>query len=115
MTRRELPSSLSSRCCSVPAVSGPKQKRPPRPGIAEPHSRSRPHSPLAPGSIPYIRTTRIKILLLVVASVAALTLGGCADQSLITDEEYRAVKGPAPNSPDPMAHIPQQSNRPPGY
>jgi outer membrane lipoprotein SlyB len=57
----------------------------------------------------------MKIFLVLVASVAALALGGCADQSLISDEEYKAVKGPAPNSPDPMGHIPQPSDRPPGF
>jgi hypothetical protein len=57
----------------------------------------------------------MKIFLLLAVSIAALTLGGCADQSLISDEEYKAVKGPAPNSPDPMAHIPQTSNRPRGF
>jgi hypothetical protein len=57
----------------------------------------------------------MKIFLVLVASIAALALGGCADQSLISDEEYKAAKGPAPNSPDPMANIPQQSNRPPGF
>jgi hypothetical protein len=57
----------------------------------------------------------MKIFLLLAVSIAALTLGGCADQSLISDEEYKAVKGPAPNSPDPMAHIPQTSNRPTGF
>jgi outer membrane lipoprotein SlyB len=57
----------------------------------------------------------MKIFLVLVASVAALALGGCADQSLISDEEYKAVKGPAPNSPDPMGYIPQTSNRPPGF
>jgi hypothetical protein len=57
----------------------------------------------------------MKIFLLLVVSVAALALGGCADQSLVSDEEYRAVKGPAPNSPDPMNVIPQTSNRPAGF
>jgi hypothetical protein len=56
-------------------------------------------------------------LILTLASLwcTILLFGGCADQSLVTDEEYARYKGPAPNSPDPMAHIPQSSNRPPGY
>lgn len=60
----------------------------------------------------------MKIFLLLIASVFALALGGCAEQSLLTDEEYRAVKGPAPNSPDPMGYVPQSqatSSRPPGF
>ncbi len=57
----------------------------------------------------------MKIFLVLVASVAALVLGGCADQSLISDEEYKATKGPAPNSPDPMQHIPVPSDRPAGF
>jgi hypothetical protein len=48
-------------------------------------------------------------------SVFALLLGGCADQPLLSDEEYNATHGPAPFSPDPTAHIPQQSGRPGGY
>jgi hypothetical protein len=45
----------------------------------------------------------------------ALLLGSCSDQSLLTDEDYYKYKGPAPFSPDPMQHIPVQSDRPPGY
>ncbi len=44
-----------------------------------------------------------------------LLLGGCADRSLVSDEEYNANKGPAPYSPDPIGYIPQPSNRPPGF
>jgi hypothetical protein len=57
----------------------------------------------------------MKILLFLVVSVVGLTLGGCADQSLISDDEYKAMKGPAPFSPDPMQHIPVPSDRPAGY
>jgi hypothetical protein len=46
---------------------------------------------------------------------ATLLLGGCADRSLMSDEEYEANKRPAPNSPDPMGYIPQTSTRPPGF
>ena len=45
----------------------------------------------------------------------ALLLGGCADNSLITDEEYARMRAPAAFSPDPMQHIPEQSDRPTGY
>jgi hypothetical protein len=45
-----------------------------------------------------------------------LWLTGCSDQSLLTDEEYKSIKGPAPYSPDPMQHIPvSQNERPSGY
>ena len=57
----------------------------------------------------------MKIFILLAASVVALALGGCADQSLVSDEDYKAMKGPAPFSPDPMQHIPQPSDRPAGY
>jgi hypothetical protein len=45
---------------------------------------------------------------IIIASIAcALLLGGCADQSLITDEEYARHKGPAPFSPDFSSVLPQ--------
>jgi hypothetical protein len=43
-----------------------------------------------------------------------LLFTGCASQSLLTDEEYNAYRGPAPNSPDPMMHIPVAPDRPSG-
>jgi hypothetical protein len=45
----------------------------------------------------------MKFAIIFASICAALLLGGCADQSLITDEEYRAIKGPAAFSPDPAA------------
>jgi len=57
----------------------------------------------------------MKIFILLAAFVVALVFGGCADQSLVSDEDYKAMKGPAPFSPDPMQHIPVQSDRPAGY
>jgi hypothetical protein len=39
--------------------------------------------------------------------VLALFLGACADQPLISDEDYKASHGPAPNSPDPSSHVSQ--------
>jgi len=42
----------------------------------------------------------MKIALLLVLLSGALVLGGCADTSLISDEEYQASKGPAPHAPD---------------
>ena len=57
----------------------------------------------------------MKIFILLAAFVVALVFGGCADQSLVSDEDYKAMKGPAPFSPDPMQHIPQPSDRPAGY
>jgi hypothetical protein len=43
-----------------------------------------------------------------------LLFTGCAASSLITDEEYKEVRGPAPYSPDPMEHIPVAPDRPTG-
>jgi hypothetical protein len=57
----------------------------------------------------------MKFTIILAVICGALVLGSCADQSLLTDEEYYRVKGPAPFSPDPMQTIPQPSNRPPGY
>jgi hypothetical protein len=57
----------------------------------------------------------MKILFVIFVSVFALLLGGCAEQPLMSDEEYNARHGPAPYSPDPMENIPQPSNRPPGF
>jgi hypothetical protein len=49
----------------------------------------------------------MKIHFLLVASVLALLVGGCANDSMMTDEEYdEAHSGPAPGSPDPTGHLP---------
>jgi hypothetical protein len=47
----------------------------------------------------------------------SLLFGGCADTSLMTDEEYRNSKGPAAHAPDFSGVLPQSSGtyRPPGY
>jgi hypothetical protein len=42
----------------------------------------------------------MKILFVLFVSVFALFFGGCADQPLISDEEYEARRGPAAFSPD---------------
>ena len=42
----------------------------------------------------------MKFAIIILSLCFGLFLGGCAEQSLITDEEYRAYKGPAPHSPD---------------
>ena len=47
----------------------------------------------------------MKAALLLLSVCFGLLLAGCADQSLITDEEYRERKGPAAHSPDPTAHL----------
>jgi PBP1b-binding outer membrane lipoprotein LpoB len=45
----------------------------------------------------------------------ALLLGGCADQSLMTDEEYKESRKPAPFSPDFSGVLPDPSTgRPAG-
>jgi hypothetical protein len=57
----------------------------------------------------------MKLTIILASVCCALLLGGCADQSLLTDDEYYKTKGPAPNSPDPMAHILNANNAPGGY
>lgn len=57
----------------------------------------------------------MKLAILFLSICCVLLLGGCADRSLMTDEEYANSRKPAPNSPDPMSYIPQTSNRPPGF
>ncbi len=57
----------------------------------------------------------MKIVIVLIVSVMGLVLGGCAEQPLLSDEEYNAIHGPAPFSPDPMANIPQTSRRPAGF
>ena len=42
----------------------------------------------------------MKIALVFVTLASAFLLTSCADQSLMTDEEYRNSRGPAPFSPD---------------
>lgn len=48
----------------------------------------------------------MKFAFVVVSIAFALFLSSCADQSLITDEEYRQYKGPAPHSPDYSGVLP---------
>jgi hypothetical protein len=57
-----------------------------------------------------MKTVVVFFLLLV-----AFLLGSCAEAPLMSDEEYNARRGPAPNAPDYSANLPQTSNRPPGY
>ena len=55
----------------------------------------------------------MKTFALLLVSVVALGLGGCAtDDSLASDEEYKANREAAPNAPDPTGHIPQRSQYP---
>jgi hypothetical protein len=49
----------------------------------------------------------MKLATLFLSISCALLLGGCADRSLMTDEEYANSRKPAPNSPDPTAFMPQ--------
>jgi len=55
----------------------------------------------------------MKILFVLSVSMFALFLGSCADQPLMSDEEYNARRGPAPNSPD-FSGVTQPVNRAPG-
>jgi len=57
----------------------------------------------------------MKFAIILASVCCALLLGGCADQSLMTDEDYARYKAPAPFSPDPMQHIPVPSDRPYGF
>jgi hypothetical protein len=46
----------------------------------------------------------------------ALLFAGCADNSLMTDEEYTQSKGPAAHAPDFSGVLPQRSSTMnPGY
>jgi len=50
--------------------------------------------------------TVMKIHFLLIASILALLIGGCASDSSMTDEEHSAASSrPAPGSPDPMSHM----------
>jgi hypothetical protein len=42
----------------------------------------------------------MKIVLLLASICSVFFLAGCADNSLMTDEEYAKSKGPAPFAPD---------------
>ena len=58
-------------------------------------------------SLPSVSLPFMKMILTLVFVCAALLAGGCGDQSLLTDEEYRASRGPAPYPSDPTRHMPQ--------
>ena len=47
----------------------------------------------------------MKFAIILALICCALLLGGCADNSLVTDEEYNNSKGPAPHAPDYAAQI----------
>jgi hypothetical protein len=53
---------------------------------------------------------------IIAASISCgLLLGSCSDQSLMTDEEYRQMKGPAAFSPDYTSVLPDPTTgRPAG-
>jgi hypothetical protein len=53
-----------------------------------------------------LRTNAMKLAFLLLSTCCALFLTSCADNSLMTDEEYRQYKGPAPFSPDPAKNLP---------
>jgi hypothetical protein len=57
----------------------------------------------------------MKFAIVLTSICCALLLGGCSDRSLITDEEYRQIKGPAPFSPDYSSVLPDPATgRPAG-
>jgi hypothetical protein len=53
----------------------------------------------------------MKFTIILAAICCGLVLGGCSDPSLMSDEEYRANKGPAAYSPDPAAQVLPGYNR----
>jgi hypothetical protein len=58
----------------------------------------------------------MKLAMILVSFGCAVLLGGCADQSLMTDEEYVKNKGPAAYSPDYSSVLPKPSSTyNPGY
>jgi hypothetical protein len=54
----------------------------------------------------------MKILFVLFLAMFALLLGGCAEQPLMTDEEYVKSRQPAPYSPDFSSVLPQPNTRP---
>jgi len=57
----------------------------------------------------------MKIAIILALGCCAVLLAGCADNSLMSDEEYRAAKGPAAFSPDFSSVLPDRSTgRPAG-
>jgi hypothetical protein len=48
----------------------------------------------------------MKLLLTLAFVCGALLFGGCADNSLMTDEDYYNARGPAANSPDFSRNLP---------
>lgn len=52
----------------------------------------------------------MKIASLLALLCVALVVGGCADNSLMTDEEYVNSRGPAPHAPDFSGVLPTQSS-----
>jgi hypothetical protein len=57
----------------------------------------------------------MKFAIIIAAICCGLFLGACSDQSLISDEEYRQIKGPAPFSPDFTSVLPDPTTgRPAG-
>jgi len=56
----------------------------------------------------------MKFAIILASICAGILLGGCSDQSLMTDEEYANSRGPAPHSPDPTIHLPASQDTSPG-
>jgi hypothetical protein len=57
----------------------------------------------------------MKTVVVLFVLVVVFLLGGCAEAPVMSDEEYNARRGPAANQPDYSGHLPQPSNRPPGW
>jgi hypothetical protein len=57
----------------------------------------------------------MKFAIILAVICCGLLLGACSDQSLISDEEYRQIKGPAAFSPDFTSVLPDPATgRPAG-
>jgi hypothetical protein len=57
----------------------------------------------------------MKVAFVFAALCGVFLLTSCADQSLLTDEEYRELKGPAPHSPDYSSVAPTSASRAMGH
>jgi hypothetical protein len=58
----------------------------------------------------------MKTVFALLVAAFALLLGGCADQPLMSDEEYNARHPPASHSPDYSSSVlPQTSTKPTGW
>jgi hypothetical protein len=93
-------------CLAVVPVRSPRrrQKIQHKPGLRPLRAKI---LPKACRNLPSARFHFMKMILTLAFACTALFLAGCGDQSLLTDEEYNQMKGPAAYPSDPTRHIPQ--------